>query len=167
MKKVILVGYAATGKTTVGKALAERLGCAFYDTDQVTEQRMGESVADMIRTHGEQYFRREEAVTLSLLAPERDCVIACGGGSVLLTEFRSFAAGSVGIWLQASPQTVLSRLDGSSRPLAEGKSVEQLAEDMERRAMKYVAFSSMIFVTDGKSPAEVAEEIAVWKPIFN
>lgn len=158
MNKIILIGYAATGKTTVGRLLADRLKCKFFDTDRDIERRADMTVSDIFARFGEEYFRRLENEILVELTPQTDCVVACGGGSVCSPRFETFTHGGVTVWLKATAQTVASRLDGS-RPLSDGKTVEEIAEHIAGREMLYVKFARLILVTDDCTPQQVAEEI--------
>ena len=82
-EKVILTGYRATGKTSIGKILADLLGFDFIDTDLAIEKRQGESIAEMVGRGGWDLFRRKEEDMLLELCRRRNIVIASGGGSVI------------------------------------------------------------------------------------
>jgi shikimate kinase len=85
---IFLVGMMGAGKTTLGKALAQRLEREFVDTDRFLVQRTGVSVATIFEIEGEDGFRRREAAVLAELADRPDCVIATGGGAILDPENR-------------------------------------------------------------------------------
>lgn len=82
---IILTGFMATGKTTVGPRLARELKKKYVDTDKEIERTAGMDVARIFAVHGEQYFREEEALLLERLVALENCVIATGGGSVMHT----------------------------------------------------------------------------------
>jgi shikimate kinase len=85
---IFLVGMMGAGKTTLGKALAQRLEREFVDTDRFLVQRTGVSVATIFEIEGEDGFRRREAAVLAELADRPDCVVATGGGAILDPENR-------------------------------------------------------------------------------
>jgi len=87
-RNIVLIGMPGCGKTTIGKALAERLGVKFVDTDSKIETIIGKSPAELIETNGEEYFRKIESEIILKTAKETGQVIATGGGSVLLPQNR-------------------------------------------------------------------------------
>lgn len=79
---LVLIGFMGTGKTSLGKMLASKLGCAFVDLDQKIEADSGMSIPDIFRLHGEDHFRRLERQAVAEVAERRGIVIATGGGTV-------------------------------------------------------------------------------------
>lgn len=124
MKPIFLVGFTAVGKTTVGKALAERLGQAFIDTDLFIEWRYNSSVEQMFESCGVEKFRKREKVVLIELSLRQNTVIATGGGLATYSDNMELMKqrGTV-IYLQASPTTLAERLYlvRQSRPAVAGK----------------------------------------------
>ena len=108
---ITLVGYRGTGKSTVGRALAERLGWRCCDADAVIEERSGCTIRRIFDEQGEPAFRALEQDVLAELFHEDRLIVAAGGGAVLsaATRERMQAAGPV-VWLQASVDTILQRL---------------------------------------------------------
>ncbi len=160
--KIVLTGFAACYKTSVGKLLANRLGLRFFDVDREAERRAGMTVRDIFEQFGEEYFRRAEGDELTRLTDKTDCVVACGGGSALLAQYSALAESATAVvWLDASVQTVISRLDGA-RPLADGKTPEQIARLMTERKPFYARYANGIFNTDGLSSEQVADTVAQW-----
>ena len=84
--KVVLIGYRATGKSTVGKLLAAKLKIDFRDTDAMIEKSMEMPVKEIVALHGWEFFRARERDTIEKLIQLEDCVIATGGGVVLFRE---------------------------------------------------------------------------------
>ena len=120
----------ASGKTTVGRLLAERLSYEFIDLDTEIERQAGVSVADLFRQDGEPHFRELEHAALERVGDRDDVVIATGGGTVVFERNRDLiAATGTSIWLHP-PFSVLARrlaeADDEIRPLA-GKSDEMAA----------------------------------------
>jgi shikimate kinase len=117
---VILIGFAATGKTCVGRRLAERLGREFVDTDQRVEEMTGKPIPEIIAEDGSEAFEELEHQALEEACARRAVVIAAGGGAIMLDENRDLMveAGHV-ICLEAKPRTIYERL---RRAQAEGTS---------------------------------------------
>ena len=82
MKNVVLIGFMGTGKTSIGRLLAARLGCAFHDLDRKIEEQHGMSIPAMFAQHGEPYFRAREKEAVYAAASRSNAVIATGGGTV-------------------------------------------------------------------------------------
>jgi shikimate kinase len=112
MPVITLVGYRGTGKTTVAAALAARLGCEWVDADVVLEERVGTSIAALVRERGEATFRDEESTILAELLASCTGVLATGGGVVLrpLNRERLRAHGRPIVWLTASCAVIRRRL---------------------------------------------------------
>lgn len=127
--KIYLVGFMAAGKSTVGRALAQRLGWRDEDVDELIEQRERLTVADIFARHGEPYFRRAEREILHLLQPMRHVVVATGGGTFVDADNRSLInLDGVSVWIDLPLSEVVTRipLDGR-RPLAADRAaLEQL-----------------------------------------
>src|SRR5689334_7067287 len=105
---LFLIGYRGSGKTTVGRLVADRLGWAFVDADSVLEERYGQTIREIFAAEGEAGFRDKEAAVLADLCRATDAVIATGGGIVLRAANRVLLKrhGLV-VWLAADPPTLL------------------------------------------------------------
>jgi shikimate kinase len=163
IRHVVLVGLSLAGKSTAGRALAERLGLPFVDADDEIVAATGEPVAVLFERHGEDWFRDVEAdVVARLLATPERHVIALGGGAPLRPATRAVLAGHDVVWLRASVDTLLSRLTdgGASRPLVAGDPAARLAGLDEARRAVYGEVATLVVDVDGAEPAEVAGEIA-------
>tara|TARA_A100001037_G_scaffold302803_1_gene335273 strand:- start:3623 stop:4144 length:522 start_codon:yes stop_codon:yes gene_type:complete len=117
---IILVGFMASGKTTVGTHLASVTNRTFIDTDQLLEQHLGASIAEFFNTQGEALFRKQEQTIIRDTCKQSDQVICSGGGAFINKENQSImlASGSV-FWLDVTRDTVLERIDETQndRPL--------------------------------------------------
>ncbi|MCK5540910.1 MAG: shikimate kinase, partial [Deltaproteobacteria bacterium] len=119
MNNINLVGYRGCGKTAVGRKLAEVLRRSFIDSDAVIIERAGLSIAEFVVEHGWERFRRLETEVLIDCCQKNGVVLATGGGVVLARENRSLLQKSgITLWLQASPETILGRLDNDPQSLA-------------------------------------------------
>ena len=161
MKKIVLIGFAACYKTSVGRLLSDRLKCDFVDTDQEIERICNRSVQQIFEEKGEQYFRQKESELLRALKAN-NTVVACGGGAVLSAEFDSFARDSVVICLTAQTETVRARLGSVARPLYDGRNAQELNSLMQQRAPLYAKYANVEFATDGKTSEQVTNQIYEW-----
>ena len=120
-RHVALTGFMGSGKTTVGRVLAERLGRPFVDLDQELESRAGATIPDLFRTRGEASFRAlEEEVACELLSRSESVVIALGGGTVVSEQVRSeLRAHAFTVLLEVEPEVAWGRVRGAGRPLAQ------------------------------------------------
>lgn len=136
MGDLILIGLPASGKTTVGRQLAQRLDMPFFDCDEAIEATAGCSVSDIFACRGEAYFRELEHQTLETLCRKGGCVIATGGGAVLREDNRLLLqrSGTV-FWLDRPLADIMSTDFQTGRPLlaAGREALERLAA--ERRAL--------------------------------
>jgi shikimate kinase len=160
---IALVGFMGAGKSSVGRALATRLGKAFVETDALVELEAGMSVAEVFATHGEAHFRELESSVIRQAVGRVDCVIACGGGAVLREENVTALRGSaVLVYLEVSAQSVLQRVDPRSgvRPLLSGPDRAQKAEELlARRRPVYESVADITVSTDGLALDEVVRLI--------
>ena len=129
MRRIILVGYMGSGKTTVGKALSKETGMMFYDLDWYIESRMRKSVSQIFAERGEEGFRKIEYNMLHEVAEFEDVIISCGGGTPCFFDNMDYLnqQGDV-VYLKATPETLYKHLLMAKieRPLLKGKSAEEL-----------------------------------------
>src|SRR4051812_41592085 len=107
--RLFLVGYRGTGKSTVGRLVAARLGWAFVDADERLEGVAGRSVSELFAVEGEPAFRDRESVVLAELSQREKAVVATGGGVVLRPANRALLATGFVVWLTASPDAIWQR----------------------------------------------------------
>ena len=160
---VALTGFMGSGKTTVGKVLADFLGCPFMDLDDLVVKKAGKSIPDIFAQDGEPAFRQLEAQVLRKTVEkyaESTAVLALGGGAVLAPSSAALLhEKTVCIYLRASLETLLARLEGETagRPLADAS----LADRLAAREPIYEKTAHVVIDTDGLSPDEVADEIII------
>lgn len=138
-KRLVLVGFMAAGKSTIGRLLAERLGMPFVDTDAELEKAHGLPVQEIFSQRGEPEFRRaERELILRLLAGESG-VLSVGGGAFADAEVReALDRQAIVIWLDPPFELVLERLGRSgARPLASCRSPEELRRLWDERRIFY------------------------------
>lgn len=160
---ITLTGYMGSGKSSVGKELSSRLGWPFIDLDGYIVHKKGMSIPEIFATEGETAFRSVEAeclrdiVTMHQLTGE-NAVLSLGGGTVTISSVQHLIFGQTfSVYLSASVDTILQRIGGtdSGRPLFD---VDKAAAMLEKRRPLYEK-AGLTIVTDGKTPAEIAQEI--------
>ena len=131
MKRIIIIGYMGSGKTTVGHALSQELGLPFYDLDWYIETRMHRTVKQIFDEKGEEGFRKIEHNLLHEVAEFEDVIISCGGGTPCFFDNIDYMnrQGKV-VYLKASPEVLYEHLKmgKSVRPLLLNKTPEQVRE---------------------------------------
>lgn len=160
---VILVGMMGSGKTTVGRLLAERTGREFIDLDALIESRVGKRIVEIFSDVGEEGFRDLETETLQDIAGATHAVIATGGGMVIRPENRRLLQklGLV-VWLDAPPDALLKRIGGDeSRPMLHGQNPLKRMERLlsERRGF-YADASNIHLDTTELTPDEIAARVS-------
>ena len=168
--RVFLVGPPGAGKSTVGKHLAGYLQAAFFDLDEVIQERAGADIPWIFDVEGETGFRDRETAVINDFASLDNVVIATGGGVVLRSQNRSvMSSASTVIYLEASLSTLVSRTEGKTkRPLLVGEDVRQvLQEIMAVREPLYREVADITVVSTGDSAKKLAGVIAKKLKTFN
>jgi len=162
-----LVGYRGTGKSTIGRLLADRLRRPFVDADDQIVERSGRTIRAIFEESGEPVFRDwEERVLREIAASRPNAVLATGGGAILREPnrrlLRSFG---LVVWLRAEPGELARRLEADSRArhgrpsLTSAGTLQEIADVLEVRTPLYRAVSDVEVDTQGKAPRKIAEEI--------
>ena len=163
-QNIVITGFMGTGKTTVGRLLAQRLGRRFVDMDVLLAERFGKPIAAIFAEEGEEAFRAAEAELCAALAAEQALVIGTGGGALLNEASRAaLAASGVLVCLTAEEDEILRRLAAAAdRPLlnaaAEDERRSRVRTLLNARRAAYGAIPYQI-ATDGLTPAAVADRI--------
>jgi shikimate kinase len=158
---VVLVGSMGAGKTTVGRLVAERLRVGFRDTDDDVEAAAGRSVADIFVEDGEQEFRALERRAVAAALTEHAGVLALGGGAVLDPDTRALLAGRPVVFLRVGLAAAAQRVGlGVSRPLLLGNVRGRIKQLLDERTPVYEAVARHTVETDGRTAAEVADEVS-------
>jgi shikimate kinase len=164
---IVLIGYRATGKTTLARLLAERLQWGWVDADVEIEHRAGKSIARIFAEDGEPVFRDLEAQVIADLCQRQNLILAAGGGAPMRLESRQVmrASGKV-VWLKARPETILARMSGDDttstrRPdLTDKGPFEEIVHLLEHREPVYREAAHIEIDTEAKDPEQIADEIA-------
>jgi shikimate kinase len=160
---IVLTGFMGTGKTAVGKIIAEKLGWPFFDTDAMIEKETGLTVAQIFAKRGEAPFRDLETQTVRLVGLLDECVIATGGGVPLRPEnMAELERNGFVVCLTAAPETVVKRVreEGRARPLLSGKKepLETVRELLDGRRTAYARCKAAV-ATDGRTPEDIASAV--------
>jgi shikimate kinase len=162
---LFLIGYRGSGKTTVGKIVADRLGWSFVDADAVLEEHHGRTVRDIFAAEGEPGFRDKEAEVLADLCTRTNTVIATGGGIVLREANRRLLKqhGTVA-WLTADPATLLARIHADPttaerRPNLAGGGLAEIEQLLAVREPLYRACADVVVPVGVFSPEQAADAI--------
>ncbi len=163
---LFLIGYRCTGKTTVGQALARRLGWTFVDTDTVVVDAAGTSIARMVATKGWPYFRQLERQALAAVAKGRDQVVATGGGVVLDDSNLAImqTSGKV-VWLTAGEATIAGRMQDdaateANRPsLTDQGQLAEIRQVLAERRLRYEKAADITIETDQESIEMICNQI--------
>lgn len=169
MRCLILIGYRATGKTSLARLLGERLHLAAVDTDVVIEQRAGKTIAEIFAQDGEPVFRDCESQVIAELLRGETMIVATGGGLPLREENRELLKqhGHV-VWLKASPETIHRRMSGDpgtedTRPqLTTLPPLEEISHLLEKRRPIYAEIADLELDTETATLPELANQIAEW-----
>ena len=159
---IFIVGPMGSGKTTVGKIVANELFLDFHDTDATIEDKTGVTIDWIFDIEGEEGFRKRETLVLKDLVASNSIVLATGGGIVIEAENRELLAsrGTV-FYLHTSLETQINRTSkDKDRPLLKGQDQAQVLADLqESRQVFYEDVSDHIINTESKSGSDVANEI--------
>jgi len=165
MPLLFLIGYRGSGKTTVGRLVANRLGWSFLDADAVLEERHGQSIREIFAAEGEAGFREKEAAVLDDLCRYSNAVIATGGGVVLREANRALLKrhGFVA-WLAADPPTLLARIQddpttAARRPNLAGGGLTEVEQLLAAREPHYRACADVVVPVGALSPEQAADAI--------
>ena len=160
--RLFLVGPMGSGKSTVGKHLADLLGCSFIDSDAEIESRAGADIPWIFDVEGETGFRRRETAVIKDLVEHPGAVIATGGGAILAAENREMMArAGLVVFLNVSVAQQLKRTgSGEGRPLLQqGDREETLKQLMAEREPLYRTLADVIISAGGSNARKVARHI--------
>ncbi|HSQ52300.1 MAG TPA: shikimate kinase [Nitrospiraceae bacterium] len=160
---IVLIGYRGTGKSTVGKLLAMRLGRQFVSTDEESIKRAKRTIPEIVAQEGWEYFRDLESEVCREFAGRDRLVIDTGGGAILRAQnVEALKKSGTLFWLTASVETITKRIgrDNQRPSLTGSKSfVDEIQDVLRERTPKYQAASDHVITTDDRSIKQLVEII--------
>jgi shikimate kinase len=158
--KAVVIGPPGSGKTTVGRLLAEKLGVPFRDTDHDVEATAGKPIGEIFIDDGEERFRELERAAVHTALTEHDGVLALGGGAVLDTATQAALAGLPVVYLEVGLSDAVKRVGlASARPLLVLNPRSQFRKLMEERRPIYEGLAAVKVTTDEREPESIVDEI--------
>lgn len=160
-RSIFLAGFMGTGKSTVGRLLAKKLGYSFTDLDEELVRQAGCSIPEIFKSEGEQGFRQREKDGLSKLIRPEGIILATGGGAVLDQENRNLLIqNGYLVGLLADEQTIWERIGTDpNRPLLQGKHARQRIHDLLQQRLKVYEALPYCVDTQNMSPEQVVDQI--------
>lgn len=160
MKPIVLIGMMGSGKTTVGKQLANELNQSWIDTDQYIEDLEHQAISQLFHLKGESYFRHLETKALQQTLRKYK-IISTGGGMILKSENRDLLKkDAFVIYLETQLPTLVSRLDTKNRPLLQDEDLTtKLSSLINQRQPLYVECADIIIQTDQLSVDDIVKQI--------
>lgn len=157
---VFLIGMMGTGKTTVGRLLAQRLGYRFFDTDELVERVTQKTVSEIFARQGEERFRRLESQVLAELSAYTKSAIATGGGIILKQLNWSYLHHGLVVWLDAPTEILMQRLaDDTTRPLLSDTDLSQKLSSLLTERRSLYAQADLHILIEKQTPEQVVAQI--------
>ena len=144
INQIYLIGPMGSGKSTMGRLLAKKLGLPYYDLDKLIEDQEKMSISDIFQKHNEKYFRDLESITLKQYSEESNFVISTGGGCVLRDQNLNILRKGLVIYLKISIETQLERVKNRThRPLLNNVTKDTLVQLDKERSSVYSGISNI------------------------
>jgi shikimate kinase len=149
-KTIVLVGMMGAGKTAVGRALAQRLGVSFLDSDAEIEVAANRTVPEIFERDGEPFFRTKETQIIERLLAEKRCVLSTGGGAFLSEQNRMNISGKgISVWLNADLELLWNRVrNKDTRPLLRTPNPKSTLQDIYDQRVPTYALADMTVVSE-------------------
>lgn len=160
---IVLIGYRGTGKSHVGRLLAERLGMIYVGMDAAIVESAGMPIPEIVAREGWPGFRDRESAEVARVAGRDNLVIDTGGGVIERPEnIDVLRRSGFIVWLKAAVPTIVSRIQGDTqRPSLTGAKsfTDEVAEVLDRRTPSYAAAAQLALDTDDLAPEEIVTRI--------
>lgn len=159
---IVLIGMRGAGKTTVAKLLSKKLKKPYIEMDDLVMQKAGMSTANIVKSHGWEYFRGIESKVARELTKQNDVIISCGGGIVTRAEnIKALKKNGKLFWLQANIDTLVKRIgNDQNRPsLTDKPPKEDMEETLAKRYQLYKKAADQIIDTEKLTAKQVADRI--------
>lgn len=161
-KNIVLVGFMGTGKTTIGRRAASKLGLDFYDTDEYIRKCENMSVADIITKKGTKYFEGAQRFAVRNICENQNVLIATGGGTLSDPQNKALLLeNGILVWLKASPETIYENTKNSHNKRLEllGKTVEEIAEIIKQFEQGYTDSHIVIEINNDRNIDAVVDTV--------
>ncbi|MCK9582448.1 MAG: shikimate kinase [Endomicrobiales bacterium] len=160
-KNIVLTGFMGSGKSVIGKLLAEKIGFTYFDVDKNIELENALSITEIFAQKGEPYFRGLEAQMIKRASTMEKLVISCGGGVVLRAEnMDALESTGVVVYLRAKPETIFERIkNDTNRPLLKVADPLSKIKELLNLREQYYTRCSFSIDTDYLSPNEIVKHI--------
>jgi shikimate kinase len=156
----VFVGTMGAGKTSVGQAVARRLGVPFADTDAIIEERAGKPIPEIFFDDGEDAFRLLERTVVAEALAEFDGVLALGGGAIMNEATRALLAGHTVVWLSVELSDAVKRVGlGAGRPMISINPRATMKFLLDQRKPLYASVATHTVSTDGREIDDIAAEV--------
>jgi len=161
-RNIVLIGFMGTGKTTIGRRTATKLGLDFYDTDEYIKKCEGMSANDVLKKKGVKYFEGAQRFAVTNICEHKGILIATGGATVCDEKNRSLLSeNGIFVWLRATPETIYENTKNSynKRPEITGTTVEEIAAILSEREKHYSKCDIIIDVDKTRDIDEIVNEL--------
>jgi shikimate kinase len=158
--RVVLVGMMGSGKSTVGRLLAQRTGWPRYDNDALLQELFGMTAKQIVEERGEEEKREAENAALAFgLTRPAPCILDAAGGTITSVASRTALKPAIVVWLRARPKTLYRRaVGGAHRPFMDGGEEWVRKTDAERRPL-YASVADITMDTDKRRPSAIVDEV--------
>ncbi len=160
LDKIAIIGFMGVGKTSIGEKLSDELNYEFIDTDKLIEKNENQSITNIFKTKGEDYFRTQEKQTLKNLLNNDKHVLSCGGGIIINNEnIKLLKQNFIIVWLFSNIETSIKRITDNSRPLINDNSLDKIKNLYKKRLPLYAKTCDIAINIDNKSIKEISQAI--------
>jgi len=161
MKNIVLIGFMATGKTSVGRLLSKRLKREFFEIDEAIEKKEGTSIQKIFETKGEGYFRKLEKEIVKEASKKDGAIISAGGGAVIDEDnFKNLKENGILVCLSSSVDVILERTKSlKTRPLLNTPDPKKKIEELLKKRTPYYNKADFCIDTDSLTVEQVVDKI--------